>query len=99
MRINVQSVNFKADIKLIDFIQKRLDKLDQFYDHVIDSDVFLKVINTSAKENKLVEVKINVPGNDILVKKEGATFEEAVDLCVDTLGRQLRKRKEKVKGL
>jgi putative sigma-54 modulation protein len=99
MKVNVQSVNFKADIKLVDFIQKRLDKLDQFYDHVIDADVFLKVINTSAKENKLVEVKINVPGNDILVKKEGATFEEAADLCVDTLGRQLRKRKEKVKGL
>jgi putative sigma-54 modulation protein len=99
MKINVQSVNFKADVKLIDFIQKRLDKLDQFYDHVIDSDVYLKVNNTSAKENKIVEIRVNVPGNDIPVKKEGATFEEAVDLCVDTLGRQLRKRKEKVKGL
>jgi putative sigma-54 modulation protein len=99
MKVNVQSVNFKADTKLIDYIQKRLDKIEQYFDHIIDSDVYLKVQNTSAKENKIVEVRVNVPGNPMVVKKEASTFEEAMDVCADTMGRQLRKHKEKVKGL
>ena len=57
MKVNTQSVNFNADGELIDFVQKRLDKLNQFYDKVISSDVFLKVENTSSKENKIVEIK------------------------------------------
>ena len=52
MKVNTQSVNFVADQKLIEFIQNRMDKLEVFYDKVISSDVYLKVDNTSAKENK-----------------------------------------------
>ena len=59
MKVNMQSVNFNADIKLIEFIQKRMDKLELFYDKVIKSDVFLKVENTSDKENKIIEAKIS----------------------------------------
>ena len=61
MKVNAQSVNFTADGKLIDFVQKRMDKLELFYDKVIESDVYLKVENTSAKENKIVEIMVFVP--------------------------------------
>lgn len=99
MKVNFQAVNFKADQKLIDFIQQRLDKLEHYYDHVIEADVYLKVKNTTAPENKVVEIRLYVPGNDIVVEKEGSAFEEAADQAADVLKRQLSKHKEKVRGV
>ena len=58
MKVNLQSVGFKADQKLVDYVQEKLDKLEQFHDHIIDADVFLKVKNTTGKENKIVEIKL-----------------------------------------
>ena len=63
MKVNTQSVNFNADQKLIDFIQRRMDKLEQYYDKVIKSDVFLKVENTSDKENKILTFPLNSHGS------------------------------------
>ena len=97
MKVNTQSVNFNADIKLINFIQKRMEKLNQFYDKVINADVYLKVENTSSKENKIFEARINVPGDSFVVKKVCKTFEEGVDSAVSSLERQLKKRKEKIR--
>lgn len=96
MKVNTQSVNFNADQKLIDFIQKRMDKLDLYYDKVIQSDVYLKVENTSDKANKIFEARVNVPGDSFVVKKQCKTFEEGVDTAVASLERQLKKRKEKL---
>ncbi len=96
MKVNVQSVNFNADQKLIDFIQVRLDKLEHFYDKIIFADVFLKVQKTSEKENKITEILLSVPGGDVIVKKRCKKFEECVDESVSTLQRQLVKRKEKM---
>ncbi|MEN9336991.1 MAG: hypothetical protein RLZZ500_1978 [Bacteroidota bacterium] len=98
MKVNVNAVNFSVDRKLIDFIQVRLDKLEKFYDKIVASDVFLKVDNTSEKENKQVEVKIHVPGDDFVVKKQCKTFEEAVELAAESLERLLVKRKEKIRS-
>ena len=98
MKVNTQSVNFVADQKLIDFIQKKMDKLEVFYDRVICSDVFLKVENTSAKENKIFEAKLSVPGDEFVVKKQCKTFEEGADMAVQSLERQLKKRKEKMRA-
>ena len=95
MKVNTQSVNFNADQKLIDFIQQRMNKLDQYYDKIIKSDVFLKVENTSEKQNKIFEAKISVPGDSFIVKKVCKTFEEGADSAVNSLGRQLKKRKDK----
>ena len=97
MKVNTQSVNFTADKKLIDFIQKRMDKLEQYYDKVIMSDVFLKVENTSDKENKITEVKINIPGHELIVKRETRSFEEGLNMAVDNLKRQLKRHKEKLR--
>lgn len=97
MKVNVHAVNFTVDRKLVDFIQERLDKLEKYYDKIVSSDVFLKVEKTSEKENKFVEIKINVPGDDFLVKKQCKTFEEAVEISAESLERLLVKRKEKIR--
>ncbi|MEZ4970081.1 MAG: ribosome-associated translation inhibitor RaiA [Flavobacteriaceae bacterium] len=97
MKVNAQSVNFTADGKLIDFIQARLNKMELFYDKVISSDVYLKVENTSAKENKIVEIKVLVPKDKFVVKKQCKSFEEAVDTACSSLERRLVKRKEKIR--
>ena len=96
MKAIFQATNFNADQKLINFIQKKLDKLDNFFDRVIEAEVFLK-LNNKGDKNKTVEVKIGVPGNDIIVSRDAETFEKAMDLAYDVLKRQLRKQKEKVK--
>jgi putative sigma-54 modulation protein len=98
MKVNTQSVNFTADKKLIDFIQKRMDKLELFYDKVIKSDVYLKVENTSGKENKIVEARVSVPGDSFIVKKQCKTFEESTDMAISSLERQLKKRKQKLRS-
>ena len=98
MKVNTQSVNFNADRKLIDFIQTRMNKLDQYYDKVIKSEVFLKVENTSDKENKIFEAKVSVPGDSLIVKKVCKTFEEGADSAIHSLERQLKKRKEKLRA-
>ncbi|MEP5254839.1 MULTISPECIES: ribosome hibernation-promoting factor, HPF/YfiA family [Winogradskyella] len=98
MKVNTQSVNFTADTKLIDFIQKRMDKLDLFYDKIIQSDVYLKVQNTSDKENKIFEAKVSVPGDTFVVKKQCKTFEEGADAAIASLERQIKKRKEKLRA-
>ncbi|WP_343487830.1 ribosome-associated translation inhibitor RaiA [Allomuricauda sp. d1] len=98
MEVNAQSVNFVADQKLLDFIKNRMNKLNIFYDKVISSDVYLKVENTSAKENKIVEIKINVPRDKFMVKKQCKSFEEAVDSACHSLERQLKKKKEKLRA-
>lgn len=69
MKVDVHAVNFTVDRKLVDFIQERMGKLEKYYDRVVSSDVFLKVERTSDKENKVVEIKINVPGDDFFLKK------------------------------
>jgi len=96
MKAIYQATNFDADQKLINFIQKKLDKLDNFFDKVIEAEVFLKLNNTGDK-NKTLEIKIGVPGNDIVVSRDAETFEKAMDLAYDVLKRQLRKQKEKMK--
>ncbi len=98
MKVNTQSVNFNADQKLIDFVQQRMDKLDMYYDKVIKSDVFLKLDNSSGKENKIFEAKVSVPGDSFIVKKQCKTFEEGADMAVASLERQLKKRKEKLRA-
>ena len=98
MKVNVQSVNFNIDKDLIDFIEKKVNSLEKYYDKIVDSDVYLKVQQTSGKENKLVEIKMNVPGNDFVVKKQCRTFEEGTMLVVDSMKRQLTKKKGKIRA-
>lgn len=95
MKINIETPNFAAKDDLLVFVEKKLSKLEQFYDRIIYADVYLKLLPSSEKENKSVVVLLSVPGEDIMVKKEAKTFEEAIDENVKTLERQLKKRKQK----
>ena len=98
MKVRVQSVNFNADTGLIQFVEKKINSLEKYYDKIVDSEVFLKVQKTSDKENKFVDIKLNIPGNDLVIKKQCKTFEEGVMLATDSLKRQLTKKKEKVRA-
>jgi len=98
MKVFVQSVNFNSDKELITFVENKVSSLGKYYDKIVDSEVFLKVQQTSGKENKIVEIKINVPGDDFMVKKVCKSFEEGTVLAVEALKRQLNKRKEKIRA-
>lgn len=98
MKVNVNAVNFNVDRKLVDFVNERMEKLEKYYDKVVMVDVFLKVESTSEKENKIVEIRVHVPGDDLIVKKQCKTFEEAVDSAKEALERLLIKRKEKIRA-
>lgn len=97
MKIRVQSIHFTADVKLLDFIQKKADKLDQFFDQIISGDVYLKLENTEDEANKISEIKLMIPGNDLFAKEQCKTFEEATDKAIESLKRQLDKHKEKLR--
>lgn len=94
MDIQIHAVGFKADQKLIDFAQARVEKLTKFYDQITGGEVFFRLDNTVADENKIVEIKVNIPHNSMFAKKQAKTFEEAVDQACDALKGQI----EKVKG-
>ena len=98
MKISVQSVNFNISNDLVNYIEKKVNNLEKFHDHIIGAEVFLKVQSTSEKENKLVDVKMNLPGVDIVAKKQSKTFEEAASLAIDSVKKQLVKRKEKLRA-
>ncbi len=97
MKVFTQSVNFTADKKLLDYIEKKIEGLEKFHDKIVDVEVFLKVQKTSEKENKITEVKINIPGNELMIKKVNKTFEEGISVAVDSLKRSLKKSKEKLR--
>lgn len=97
MKVNLQSVNFTIDQKLVNFVQNKLDKLENHHSKIVSAHVYLKVRKTSGKDNKISEILLNVPGTELMTKKTFKTFEEGVDECVACLDRQLRKRKEKQK--
>ncbi|MFM8433630.1 MAG: HPF/RaiA family ribosome-associated protein [Bacteroidota bacterium] len=99
MQIRVQSIHFDADRKLIDFIQEKIDKLITFYDNIIGGEVFLKLDKSSDSKNKIVQIKLQIPGNDIIVSQQCRTFEEATDLCMNTLSRQVKRHKERERGM
>ncbi|MCF8277180.1 MAG: ribosome-associated translation inhibitor RaiA [Flavobacteriales bacterium] len=95
MKVKIQSIHFDADEKLINFIESKIDKLNTYSNSIIDSEVFLRLDKSSSAENKIAEIKLLVPGNDLFAKRQCKSFEEATDLAVEALRRQLKKQKEK----
>ncbi len=96
MKVQMHSIRFDADQKLIDYIQKKIDKLDKFYDRVIDGEVYMRLDKDDNMENKIIELKLNIPGTQLFVKERSRTFEAATDVAVDALKRQLTKHKDKL---
>ena len=96
MKLQTQTVHVDPAPELIDFIQRKVDKLETFYDRIIDGEVFLKMENGEAIEDKIVEIKINIPGHQLFAKEQDESFEAAADTAVEALRRQLKKHKEKM---
>lgn len=98
MKVITKAVQFKADQKLIDFIEKRLQKLDQFFDKIIDAKVVLKLENSGQVRDKVAEIRVNIPGDTIVAKDTKKTFEASVDSATDSIKRRLREHKERLKA-
>lgn len=97
MNITTQAIQFKADKKLIDFIQRRADKLDQFFDRFISGECYLRLENVEDEANKVTEFKLNIPGGQLFAKGQAKSFEEATDLAVESVRRQINKYKTKTR--
>src|SRR5476649_435740 len=95
MKITVQSIHFNADKGLLEFIQKKVDKLETFFDNIINGEVYLKLEKVEDEANKITEIKLMLPGSQIFAKEQCKTFEEATDLAVESLRKQIEKYKQK----
>lgn len=96
MRVQVHAVHFSADQKLITFIQKKIDKLETFYDRMVNGEVFLR-LNNEGVENKTVEIILKVPGNSLFAKEQASSFEAATEMATDALRQQLKKFKTRLR--
>ncbi len=100
MNIKINTVHFDADKKLLDFVDNKVKKLDNYFDGIVGAEVFLTYDKSKSKrtDNKETKIKVEIPGNDLFAEKQAKTFEEAIDLTVDALKRQVKKFKEKLKS-
>ena len=99
MEVKINSVHFNADQRLLDFVNKKVSKLDTFFDGIIKADVTLKVAKPETANNKVAELKLSIPAKDnLFAKKQADSFEEATDLAIDAIKKQLGKYKEKLKN-
>jgi putative sigma-54 modulation protein len=96
MTINIQSVHFTADKKLIDFVNEKVEKLNTYYDGIINSEVTLRLDKSSTSDNKISEIKMLGRGHEFFAKKQCASFEEATDMVCEALRSQIKKHKDKV---
>lgn len=96
MKIHLTAIHFNADQKLIDYIEKKASKLNQFFDRITDAQVLLKLENSGQVRDKIVELKLMVPGDTLIATEVSRTFEGAADAAVDNMKRQLSKHKEKL---
>lgn len=98
MKITIEADQFKADNSLTEFIDKKLSKLDTFFDRIIDAHVVMKLENSGQVRDKIIEIMLNIPGDTLFVKESDKTFENAADKGIDNLKRQLIKKKEKLRA-
>ncbi len=96
MQVQIHSIHFDADKKLIEFIEERLEKLRLFHAQIISAEVTLKIDKADNRENKVSEIKLNVPGKELFAKKQAKSFEESTDQAVDALRKQIEKHKTKM---
>jgi putative sigma-54 modulation protein len=98
MDIKTESIHFTADQKLIDYIERKVGKLEQFFDKIIDVIVTLRLENSGQIKDKIVDIKINVPGETLYISESNKTFEAAADAAVAVMKRQLLKYKDGLKS-
>ena len=98
MNIQIHSIRFDADKKLLDFVALKINKLALLSDDIVNAEVFLKLDHDEERENKITEIKVEYPGGPLFARKQSKTFEEATDMVVAALKRQIVKQKSKMRG-
>lgn len=97
MNVNIQTMHFVADSKLVSLVEKKVSKLNQFHERITKVDVFLKLDNVAHKiKDKIAEIKVHVPKHDFFVKHSSKSFEESFDVALDSVINQIKKKKEKM---
>ncbi len=99
MNIQIHSLRFDADKKLIDFVNQKLDKLTQFGEDIVNAEVYLRLDNDHEGSNKISEIKLIMSGGHLFARKQSKTFEEATDDAVNALKKQITKHKQKKRGI
>jgi putative sigma-54 modulation protein len=99
MNVQIHSVRFDADKKLIDFVHQKLEKLTQFAEDIVNAEVYLRLDKDQERENKISEIKLELPGGPLFARKQSKTFEEATDESIDALKVQITKHKQKKRGV
>ena len=95
MNIKIHSIKFDAGATLLELVQKKMDKMDKFFDRIVDGEVYLR-LNNEGIENKTVEIKINLPGDQFFAESSARSFEKAMEDSAQVIKRKLRKHKEKL---
>jgi putative sigma-54 modulation protein len=98
MQINIQTPGFAPRQELINFVHEKINKLTRLYREIIGSEVCLRLDGSTTKENKICSIRLFIPGNDLLVSAQYKKFEQAIAQAVETMKRQIRKRKTKTIG-
>lgn len=97
MNVNIQTVHFEADSKLVSYVEKKLSKLFQYHDRITKVDVFLKLDNVVHNiKDKVAEIKVHIPRYDFFVKHSSKSFEESFDVALDSVINQIKRKKEKL---
>jgi len=95
MNVQIHSVRFDADKKLIDFVNRKLEKLTHIGDGIVNAEVYLRLDKDQDRENKISEIRVELPGGPLFASKQSKTFEEATDQAIDALKKQITKYKQK----
>ncbi len=97
MNVNIQSVHFDADSKLVSYVEKKVSKLFQFHDRITKVDVYLKLDNVVHNiKDKIAEIRVHVPKHEFFVKHSSKSFEESFDEALDSVIVQIKRKKEKL---
>jgi putative sigma-54 modulation protein len=96
MKIHIQALDFSPKQDLLDLVDEKIGKLERFSDRIVESRVTLRVEKSDKRDNKICEIKVHIPGNDLFVKKQFESFEEGIHKASETLQRQIKDWKEKI---
>ncbi len=97
MNVNIQTVHFDADDKLVDYVSKKIQKLSTFHDKIVKVDVYLKLDNVvHTIKDKIAEIRVHIPGHDLFVKSSSKSFEESFENALDSITNQIKRKKEKL---
>ncbi len=98
MRVQTRSIAFKADQKLIAFIEEKTGKLNRFFDRIQMADVVLKLENSGQVKEKIAEIHLQIPGEVLIARAESKSFETSTNTAIESLKRQLKRYKSRLTG-